>query len=203
MYKYLVAIVIALTCSHTYGGILELIISGANLLYNIIPDAEYIIEYKLEGTVGTDVCQSADVALQKAKEHLLNGAEYATINSTHMTVHPSCRNKTYRRNDINKLEKHLRSNNISINPNLLIENLYKHYPGANYIIAAFDEIGDIVITTSEERHVSALMLAYYYLQSSYKLKGKYSSYVMVISRNKEIWVYNELGAIMADVKKFK
>ena len=81
--------------------------AGATV-YRTMPDAEYTVEYKGgDGAVLYIKASSADEAILAAAVALENGAEYAHIRSTYPTVHPSCRNKRYTKQDVGYLRSRL------------------------------------------------------------------------------------------------
>lgn len=77
-------------------------------VYKTMPNAEYTVEYKGgDGIVLYIKASSADEAILAAAVALENGAEYAHIRSQYPTVHPSCRDKRYTKQDIEYLRSRL------------------------------------------------------------------------------------------------
>ena len=75
--------------------------------YKALPDAEYTIEFKTNDGVAYVKVSSANEAILAAIAALENGASYAHIRSQYPTVHPSCRNKKYTKQDIEYLRSRL------------------------------------------------------------------------------------------------
>ncbi len=66
--------------------------------YQALPDADYYIEYCVNGECKTsEHVGSCDIAKDMKNKALERGATEVTIYSVHSTVHGSCRNKTYKR----------------------------------------------------------------------------------------------------------
>lgn len=82
-------------------------VGTAAKIYNTIPNAEYYVEFKASDGVAYVKVNSANEAILAAAVALENGAEYAHIRSQYPTVHPSCRNKRYTKNDIKYLRERL------------------------------------------------------------------------------------------------
>lgn len=108
--------VLAITCSQVYafvatataiGSAIVAVAGGTVTIKNVIPDAEYTVEFAGSDSVQYAVCNSANQAILVAKVALQNGAKYATIRSSLPTVHPTCRNKTYYPKDIEYLNSRL------------------------------------------------------------------------------------------------
>ena len=87
----------------TIGALLKAV-GAAVALYEATPDAEYTVTIVAEnGQSSTRSVSSATAAIKAAIVALENGAHSVNLDSVHPTVHPSCRNKTYYRKDINYL----------------------------------------------------------------------------------------------------
>ena len=85
-------------------GALVKAVGAAVALYKAAPDAEYIVTIVAEnGQSSTHSVSSATAAIKAAIVALENGAHSVNLDSAYPTVHPSCRNKTYYRKDINYL----------------------------------------------------------------------------------------------------
>ena len=85
-------------------GALVKAVGAAVALYKAAPDAEYTVTIVAEnGQSSTHSVSSATAAIKAAIVALENGAHSVNLDSAYPTVHPSCRNKTYYRKDINYL----------------------------------------------------------------------------------------------------
>ncbi len=85
-------------------GALVKAVGAAVALYKAAPNAEYTVTIVAEnGQSSTHSVSSATAAIKAAIVALENGAHSVNLDSAYPTVHPSCRNKTYYRKDINYL----------------------------------------------------------------------------------------------------
>ncbi|MBE6182527.1 MAG: hypothetical protein E7148_07530 [Rikenellaceae bacterium] len=79
-------------------------VKAAVSLYEATPNAEYTVTIvDGQGRGATYSVSSATAAIKAAIVALENGARSVNLDSVYPTVHPSCRNRTYYKSDLNYL----------------------------------------------------------------------------------------------------